>query len=67
MLSSNGVSGGFLLMAKDPTKDPSFQKTLKSLLNMKPKPHSEMNLGKAKAKKAKSPRKAGVSSKPKSA
>jgi hypothetical protein len=38
----------------DPTKDPAFQKTLKNLLSMKPKPHSEMKVGKkAKAKKAK--------------
>jgi hypothetical protein len=38
-------------MAKsDPTKDPAFQKTLKNLLSMKPKPHSEMKVGK-KAKK----------------
>jgi hypothetical protein len=34
----------------DPVKDPEFQKTLKNLLSMKPKPHSEMKLGK-KAKK----------------
>jgi hypothetical protein len=54
-------------MAENPTKDPIFQRTLKNLLAAKPKPHSEMKLGKAKAKKAKSPRKAGVSSKPKSA
>jgi hypothetical protein len=31
---------------KDPTKDPAFQKTLKNLLSMKPKPHSEMKVGK---------------------
>jgi hypothetical protein len=37
----------------DPTKDPEFQKTLKNLLSMKPKPHSEMKRGKAKANKAK--------------
>jgi hypothetical protein len=37
----------------DPVKDPEFQKTLKNLLNMKPKPHSEMKIGKKKAKKAK--------------
>jgi hypothetical protein len=39
----------------DPTKDPAFQSTLKNLLSMKPKPHSEMKVGKktgAKAKKA---------------
>jgi hypothetical protein len=39
-------------MAKsDPTKDPAFQATLKNLLSMKPKPHSEMKVGK-KAKKS---------------
>jgi hypothetical protein len=48
-------------MAKsDPTKDPAFQSTLKNLLSMKPKPHSEMKIGKkAKAKKKKSPAKRG--------
>jgi len=30
----------------DPIKDPSFQKTLKNLLSMKPKSHSEMKIGK---------------------
>jgi hypothetical protein len=35
----------------DPVKDPEFQKTLKNLLSMKPKPHSEMKVGKKKAKK----------------
>jgi hypothetical protein len=39
-------------MAKsDPTKDPAFQATLKNLLSMKPKPHSEMKVWK-KAKKS---------------
>jgi hypothetical protein len=39
-------------MAKsDPTKDPAFQATLKNLLSMKPKPHSEMKVGK-KVKKS---------------
>jgi len=38
-------------MAKDPTKDPAFQATLKNLLSMKPKPHSEMKIGKKKAAK----------------
>jgi hypothetical protein len=38
----------------DPTKNPAFQATLKNLLSMKPKPHSEMKVGKkAKAKKRK--------------
>jgi hypothetical protein len=36
----------------DPVKNPEFQKTLKNLLSMKPKPHSEMKVGK-KAKKKK--------------
>jgi hypothetical protein len=31
----------------DPTKDPEFQRTLKNLLAAKPKPHSEMKVGKA--------------------
>jgi hypothetical protein len=35
----------------DPVKDPAFQKTLKNLLSMKPKPHSEMKVGKSRAKK----------------
>jgi hypothetical protein len=34
----------------DPTKDPEFQKVLQHLLNTPPKPHSEMKLGKRKAK-----------------
>jgi hypothetical protein len=39
-------------MASNPSKDPAFQSTLKNLLSMKPKPHSEMKVGKkAKAKK----------------
>jgi hypothetical protein len=33
-------------MSKDPVKDPKFQKTLKNLLSGKPKPHSEMKVGK---------------------
>jgi hypothetical protein len=37
-------------MAKDPTKEPAFQKTLANLLKMKPKPHSEMKVGKKKVK-----------------
>jgi hypothetical protein len=36
----------------DPTKAPAFQKTLKNLLSMKPKPHSEMKVGKKAKKKA---------------
>jgi hypothetical protein len=50
----------------DPTKDPAFQSTLKNLLSMKPKPHSEMKLGKP-AKKAKISRKKRASSKPENA
>jgi hypothetical protein len=39
-------------MAKNPTQDP--RSTLKNLLSMKPKPHSEMKVGKKKkASKAK--------------
>jgi hypothetical protein len=37
----------------DPVKDPAFQKTLKNLLSMKPKPHSEMKVGKKAKKKSK--------------
>jgi hypothetical protein len=36
----------------NPTKDPAFQATLKNLLSMKPKPHSEMKVGKKKKAKA---------------
>jgi hypothetical protein len=51
-----------MVMTKsNPVKDPEFQKTLKSLLSMKPKPHSEMKVGK-KAKKKKAAKK--VSPKP---
>jgi hypothetical protein len=40
-------------MAKsDPTKEPEFQRVLGNLLKAPPKPHSEMKVGKAKAKKA---------------
>jgi hypothetical protein len=39
---------GLVMTKSDPTKDPAFQKTLKSLLSMKPKPHSEMKVGKKK-------------------
>jgi hypothetical protein len=31
--------------ASDPPKDPAFQKRLKNLLSMKPKPHFEMKVG----------------------
>jgi len=42
-------------MTKDPTKDPEFKRVLGNLLSAKPKPHSEMKLGKKKktAKKRK--------------
>lgn len=41
-------------MAKpDPTKSPEFKRVLGNLLSAKPKPHSEMKIGKGKAKKAK--------------
>ena len=43
----------------DPTKDPEFQKTLKNLLSMKPKPHSEMKIGKKAKKKIKPKKKPG--------
>jgi hypothetical protein len=33
-----------------PTKDPEFQKVVHHLLSTPPKPHSEMKLGKRKAK-----------------
>lgn len=42
-------------MAKtDPVKDPEFKRVLGNLLSAKPKPHSEMKVGKPKAKKKKS-------------
>lgn len=41
----------------DPTKDPEFKRVLKNLLSAPPKPHSEMKLGKPRAKKAESPTK----------
>jgi hypothetical protein len=34
----------------DPTKDHEFQKVVQHLLNTPPKPHSEMKIGKRKAK-----------------
>jgi hypothetical protein len=54
-------------MTKNPTEDPAFQKTLKNLLSAKPKPHSEMKVGKTTAKNPKSHAKRGVSAKPKTA
>jgi hypothetical protein len=41
----------------DPTKDAAFQSTLKNLLSMKPKPHSEMKVGKKKSKRSKTKKK----------
>jgi len=55
------------MIKTDPTKDPEFKRVLGNLLKAPPKPHSEMKLGKAIAKKAKSPRACGASSKPKNA
>jgi hypothetical protein len=51
----------------DPTKDPEFKRVLGNLLRAPPKPHSEMKLGKAKPKKAKSPARRGASAKLKTA
>jgi hypothetical protein len=51
----------------DPTKATEFKRVLGNLLAMKPKPHSEMKLGKRTAKKSKSPAKRGASAKPKTA
>lgn len=45
-------------MAKDPTKDPVFKKTLANLLSAKPKTQAEMKIG----KKKKNPRPARKSS-----
>jgi hypothetical protein len=42
----------------DPTKDPEFQKVVRHILSTPPKPHSEMKLGKRKAK-ASQPKKRG--------
>jgi len=39
-------------MAKNPVKEPVFQKTLKNLLGMKPKTQSEMKIGKKSPKTA---------------
>jgi len=50
-----------MVMAKsDPTKDPEFKRVLGNLLSAKPKPHSEMKVGKkARLKKPKSPKAKG--------
>lgn len=60
-------------MAKsNPTEDPKFQRTLKNLLAAKPKPHSEMKIGKGEKvsdsrtqveHKKSAPKKSGVSKK----
>jgi hypothetical protein len=58
MSAGNSNSTVALLMAKNPVKDPVFQKTLKNLLSAKPKPQSEMKVGKKKkTKKAKAAQK----------
>ncbi len=54
-------------MASNPTAEPEFKRVLGNLLNAPPKPHSEMKLGKATTKKAKSPAKRALRAKPKSA
>jgi hypothetical protein len=51
----------------DPTNNSEFKRVLGNLLKMKPKPHSEMKLGKRTAKKSKRPVKRGASAKPKTA
>jgi hypothetical protein len=53
----NSSNGGRMDMAKDPVKDPEFQRVLGNLLKAPPKPHADMKVGKAKAKKGKSPAK----------
>jgi hypothetical protein len=55
---SGGLGVGMAGAKSDPTKDPAFQSTLKNLLSMKPKPHSEMKVGKKKASKKKKAHKA---------
>jgi hypothetical protein len=37
-------------LASDPTKDPEFQKVIRHFVTTPPKPHSEMKIGKRKAK-----------------
>jgi hypothetical protein len=44
-------------MTKNPIEEPDFQRTLQNLLGMKPKPHSEMRIGKKVKAKKKSARK----------
>ena len=39
---------------KNPTKEPEFKRVLGNLLKSKPKPHSEMKIGKKKATKRQS-------------
>jgi hypothetical protein len=39
---------------KNPTKEPEFKRVLGNLLKAKPKPHSEMKVGKKKKAKKKS-------------
>jgi hypothetical protein len=40
-------------LAKSPTDESEFKRVLGNLLSAKPKPHSEMKLGKVKKSKAK--------------
>jgi hypothetical protein len=47
-------------MAKDPTKEPEFQRVLGNLLKAPPKPHAGMKLGKTTSKQ---PKKSGHKSK----
>lgn len=54
-------------MAKDPTQNAEFKRVLGNLMKAPPKLHTDMKLGKAKAKKAKSPAKRATRAKPKTA
>jgi hypothetical protein len=47
----------------NPTKDPEFKRVLGNLLSAKPKPHSEMKLGKSKPEKKEGKKKPGAKSK----
>ena len=42
--------------APDPTKDPAFQKVIKAFLTTPPKRHENEKVGKANAKRGKSPK-----------
>jgi hypothetical protein len=41
---------GAMANKPDPTKDPDFQKVVRDFVTTPPKPHSEIKLGKRKAK-----------------